>query len=65
MGGGLCTGLDAGEMAAKHSLSPHTIRHRTKHSYGKMGVSKNSECVARSFSVCVPPMRETEKKASQ
>jgi len=50
----LCGGSDATGIAEAMNISVHTSRGHIKNIYAKMGVSKQSECVARAFSVLGP-----------
>jgi DNA-binding CsgD family transcriptional regulator/PAS domain-containing protein len=47
----LCRGDTATDIAQALSLSPHTVRDHVKHIYSRVGVSKQSEFVARAYSV--------------
>jgi DNA-binding CsgD family transcriptional regulator/PAS domain-containing protein len=47
----LCHGDSAADVAGMLSLSPHTVRDHVKHIYAKVGVAKQSEFVARAYSV--------------
>ncbi|HSW15031.1 MAG TPA: LuxR C-terminal-related transcriptional regulator [Solimonas sp.] len=47
----LCRGDSATDIAEALSLSPYTVRDHVKHIYLRVGVSKQSEFVARAYSV--------------
>lgn len=47
----LCEGASAREIAARYSISPHTVREHIKRIYRRTDVSKQSEFVARAWSV--------------
>lgn len=47
----LCCGDSAIEIAHELSISPHTVRDHVKHIYQRIGVTKQSEFVARAYSV--------------
>lgn len=47
----LCEGASAREIALRYGISPHTVREHIKRIYRRTGVGKQSEFVARAWSV--------------
>lgn len=47
----LCRGASAREIATQYDISAHTVRDHIKHIYRRLDISKQSEFVARAYSV--------------
>lgn len=61
----LCTGASAVEIGKCLGISPHTVRDHTRNVYRRVGVSRQSEFVAKAYAVLTPNTLASGSKDSE